>query len=110
MKTKFIFLILVFLLSLVFSFNVYADEVCCQRDINNNFCSYVGEEQCAPGSLKVATSCDQTSFCKAGVCSGIDGFCYDNYPKALCDSNNGTFHNVQDSSEVAECNLGCCLI
>ena len=110
---KFTSILLVSLLFLfLLSFNVNAEDVkgCCEQDQNNNFCSYITKEQCGFGKQWAATSCDQTSFCRVGVCSGIDGFCYENYPKALCESNQGNFNPNKNIKEVNECKLGCCII
>ena len=85
-------------------------QVCCEKDNSGNYCSYVPANECTGSNvLKAATSCDQTSFCKAGTCAGIDGFCYDNYPKALCESRDGNFYSSKSDS-VVECKLGCCII
>ncbi|MBI2148679.1 hypothetical protein HYU23_03285 [Candidatus Woesearchaeota archaeon] len=111
-----IFLVLSLIFSLVFSFNTtsaYAQEsVCCEKDNSGNFCSYVPTDQCtSPGVLKAATSCDQTSFCKPGCCAGVNGFCYANYPKALCEKGyKGSYSTDNTCSSVAECKIGCCII
>ncbi len=85
-------------------------QVCCEQDNSGNFCSYVPSSQCtSAGVFKAATSCDQTSFCSSGCCSGIDGFCYSGYPKALCEDKGGSFSRG-NCNQVNECKLGCCII
>ncbi len=123
MNTKkvlsFVQIFLVISLSFVFilSFNssiVNADEqqVCCEKDNGGNFCNYVPSSECTgAGVLKAATSCDQTSFCKAGCCAGVNGFCYNNYPKAMCEKKyGGSFTSEPNCGNVNECKLGCCII
>lgn len=105
-------------LSFVFAFsfnsgNVYAQaqQVCCETDNSGNICSYVDASQCTNANVqKAATSCDQTSFCGAGVCVGLDGFCYDNYPRALCENRGGSFVSNARSEDVSQCSFGCCVI
>src|SRR3989338_7486861 len=106
---------LMFVLGFTFSSaSVSADEeqVCCEKDNDGNFCSYVSTSKCtSAGVLKASTSCDQTSFCRAGCCAGVNGFCYSNYAKALCEKKyKGSFSSDQTCSSVPECKVGCCII
>ncbi len=112
-------IVLMISFSFVFAFNFssadsYAQasqQVCCEADNSGNICSYVDVGQCTNANVqKAATSCDQTSFCGAGVCAGVDGFCYDNYPRALCEDRGGNFVSNAKSENVAQCSLGCCVI
>ncbi len=111
-------IVLMISFSFVFAFNFnspdsYAQEqqVCCETDNSGNICSYVDVGQCTNANVqKAATSCDQTSFCGAGVCVGLDGFCYDNYPRALCENRGGSFVSNARSEDVSQCSLGCCVI
>ncbi len=112
-----IFLVVSLSFAFAFSFNSpdvnaqAAEQVCCEADNSGNICSYVGLSQCTgAGVQKAATSCDQTSFCGAGVCVGLDGFCYDNYPRALCEDRGGNFVANVRSENVPQCKLGCCVI
>jgi|GEM_PF-2245533 len=110
----FLMISLVFVFSLTNSLLTSAapsdNPVCCSKDTSGNYCSYVPASQCLSPNLKASTSCDQTAFCKPGVCSGIDGFCYAGYPKALCVSKKGTYHDTRDLNSVGACKLGCCII
>ncbi|MBS3152619.1 hypothetical protein J4230_04375 [Candidatus Woesearchaeota archaeon] len=106
---------LMFVLGFTFSSaSVSADEeqVCCEKDNDGNYCNYVPSSKCTgAGVLKASTSCDQTSFCKAGCCAGVNGFCYSNYAKALCEKGySGSYSNDKNCDSVAECKLGCCII
>ncbi len=93
---------------------VQAAQVCCEktRGENPRFCETVDETECDPLSQRAPTSCDQTSFCKTGCCAASDGFCYSNYPQALCEKSpqiNGDYTPGQ-CADVSQCKLGCCLI
>ncbi|MBS3168331.1 hypothetical protein J4216_04355, partial [Candidatus Woesearchaeota archaeon] len=114
----FLIISLTFVISLNFnSPNVYAAEEtfgCCSKtkqdsDGNVNYCEITTRQAC-DGSW-AATSCDQTAFCSLGVCANNDGYCYNNYPKALCESrDNSTHYRGKSINEINECKLGCCLI
>src|SRR3989344_9157236 len=117
-KSLLIFLQLIILFSSTFALSlslssqdVQAAEVCCSETTSGNYCDYVEQSECKTGAQSAPTSCDQTSFCKPSCCPAEDGFCYDNYPKALCSSPE-VGGRPQDGacSQVSECNLGCCLI
>ncbi len=92
--------------------DVQAGQVCCEKtkEPNVRYCDYVDENECAPGSQSVPTSCEQTSFCKTGCCAGIGGYCYDNYPKALCEQQYNGRYTGGDCSATNECKKGCCVI
>ena len=111
----FLVISLVFVLSFSLSSNsVVAEEeqVCCEKDNDGNYCNYVPASKCTGnGVLKASTSCDQTSFCKPGCCAGINGFCYNNYAKALCERRyNGSYNSDPSCGAVSECKSGCCII
>jgi len=117
----FIQILLMVSLTFIFSINISAPsvsaadaeaQVCCERDNSGNFCSYVPASQCTgKGVLQASTSCDQTSFCRPGCCAGVNGFCYNNYAKALCEKNyKGSFNSDPSCAAVEECKIGCCII
>ena len=110
-----IFLIISLTFTLSLSLNskdVEAAQVCCQKTVNDGFCEQVEETECASDSQRAPTSCEQTSFCKTGCCASGDGYCYSNYPKALCESSdvNGRFSSDSSCETVNECKTGCCVI
>lgn len=104
------------LLSLVMMFfivgavNIFAAPVCCEKTKSGDFCQYTNASECA--GLSAPTTCDQTSFCTPGCCSNIegDGFCYGNYPQALCKGNKGSFSNDYSCQSVNQCTTGCCIL
>src|SRR3989338_4579376 len=117
-KTTLVIIQLIILFSSVFmlsislsSQEVLAAQVCCSETTSGNFCDYVEQSECKPGAQNAPTSCDQTSFCKLSCCPAADGFCYDNYPSALCSSPDvGGRPQTGSCSQVNECNQGCCVI
>lgn len=103
----------------VFAFNisinsvsVSAAPVCCEKTKKGDFCQYVDETECS--GLNAPTTCDQTSFCRPGCCFDRegDGYCYANYPRALCTTGYKGVFSTNDAScgAVPECQMGCCMI
>lgn len=103
---------LIFIMAFVFLIGpAYAADlnftVCCEKTINGAFCQNAPASQCAPGFRQVPTSCDSTSFCKAGTCyDSTEGTCLDNTPQRVCNEQGG----VWSEDKPAQCNLGCCLL
>ncbi len=94
--------------------DVQAAQVCCEKTKGDNprYCEQVDESECAADSQRAPTSCEQTSFCRGGCCASQDGYCYSNYPKALCSSSgiDGRFYAKENCDAVNECKVGCCVI
>ncbi|MDP6845865.1 MAG: hypothetical protein QF460_02845, partial [Candidatus Nanoarchaeia archaeon] len=105
-----IFVLVVFGILLAGSFGVFAqttNTVCCEETNTGAFCQNVPIEECNPDSQSVPTSCDSTSFCRAGTCyDGDEGICLDNTPQLVCTNNNG----VWSLEPPPQCNLGCCIL
>lgn len=69
------------------------------------------KDKCDPAySAPVATSCESTSYCKAGCCiNSNDGTCSQNTAKKTCDNSKGTWiENAQCDTE--QCKAGCCIL
>jgi hypothetical protein len=81
--------------------------VCCEETNNGAFCQNVPESECKPGSQQVPTSCESTSYCKAGTCyDSTEGTCLDNTPQLVCNANGG----VWSVDSPPQCSLGCCIL
>ncbi len=111
-----ILLISLFLVSFVSSVSLSEVSVCCEKtkldSVGNGIASCINtkKENCDPSESIAPTNCDQTSFCKLGTCyDSLEGICMDNVPQTTCESSGGTW-DERDSSEIPQCQLGCCLI
>ena len=89
------------------------DKVCCQKtrqssEFQGASCIYTEETNCdlSAGS-PVATSCEQTDYCKPITCINSNGQCEDNVEAAVCLALGGIARNGP-SSEIAQCRQGCC--
>ncbi len=107
----FLVISLIFSISLsISSKEVYAEQVCCEKTKTGQYCESADSTECAAGAARAPTSCEQTSFCKSGCCAGLGGYCYNNYPKALCEKQYGGSFSDDPSCSVSECKQGCCVI
>ncbi|MEK6899352.1 MAG: hypothetical protein AABW79_04625 [Nanoarchaeota archaeon] len=106
---KFIFALGFFTL-FIFTFSLSSAltaTVCCEKTKLGAFCQNAPAEQCDSAFQQVQTSCDSTSFCKAGTCyDSSEGTCLDNTPQRVCNANGG----VWSAEAPAQCNLGCCVL
>lgn len=83
------------------------NTVCCEQTTSGAYCQDVPATECAEGSRQLSTSCESTSFCKAGTCyDSSEGTCLDNTPQIVCNTNGGTW----SEESPAQCNLGCCVL
>lgn len=81
--------------------------VCCEKTKTGAFCQNVPSDACDATSRQVPTSCDSTSYCKAGTCyDSNEGTCLDNTPEIVCNSNGG----IWSAENPAQCQLGCCIL
>ena len=85
-------------------------SVCCEKTLDGAFCVNTESSQCNPAFASSPTSCETTSYCRLGTCydSG-EGICMENTPQNVCDSSGGTWDS-REIEEVAQCQLGCCII
>jgi len=85
-------------------------NVCCEKTTYGAWCQNNNPDNCNSAFRKTPTSCDATSYCRAGCCyNSQEGICMENTPQLVCQMNNGTW---ADSAEckIPQCNLGCCLV
>jgi len=81
--------------------------VCCEQTTKGAYCQNVPVSECKPGSRQVPTSCESTSYCKAGTCyDSTEGTCLDSTPQLVCNVNGG----VWSAEQPAQCSLGCCIL
>ena len=81
--------------------------VCCEETNNGAFCQNVPTSECKPSSRQVPTSCESTSYCRAGTCyDSTEGTCLDNTPQLVCNANGG----VWSQERPPQCELGCCIL
>ena len=84
-------------------------SVCCKETVSGGWCQQVPEDECA-SIEKAPTDCSNTAYCSLGTCiNAEEGVCMSNTPKARCDDVGGIW-KMGDSSEIPECQLGCCLM
>lgn len=97
-------------LLLILSTEVKAAQVCCELTTAGDSCQYINKDDCALGSLKAATTCEQTSFCQLGCgISTEEGLCFENTPKATTITQNLTW--VEDPTcDIPQCQKGCCVL
>jgi len=106
---KEILILFVFGILLAGSAGIFAQEatVCCEQTTSGAYCQNVPPEQCAVGSQSLPTSCDSTSFCRAGTCyDSTEGTCLDNTPQLVCNDNGG----IWSLESPPQCSLGCCIL
>jgi hypothetical protein len=97
---------LILLLSFVSAADLTA-TVCCEKTKTGAFCQNVPADACDPSSRQVPTSCESTSYCKAGTCyDSNEGTCLDNTPQLVCNNNGGTW----SEQTPPQCQLGCCIL
>jgi hypothetical protein len=106
-------LAVVLLAVFLFSFALAADSepsYCCERTTGGAWCVNDDQSACASGYNSAPTSCETTSYCRLGTCyESEEGICMGNTPQRVCNDNGGTWDR-RDSSEVPQCQLGCCII
>ena len=104
------FMFLLILASTI-SFISAENNICCERTVTGALCINLPSDQCASGSKQVPTSCESTSYCKLGTCINTkEGLCMENTPEIACDSNQGGIWVDKKIEDVAQCQLGCCLL
>ncbi|MBS3084761.1 hypothetical protein J4411_02510 [Candidatus Pacearchaeota archaeon] len=98
---------------------VYAENnVCCEKLKTNadgsggQWCQNAPINACdiSKGLRSAPTSCESTSFCKAGTCyDSQEGICESGVSQTVCQNSEGVW-NVKPSSEIPQCQLGCCYL
>ena len=93
----------------IFSTPVLAANACCEKTKDGSYCTYTDESNCDPSFKSAFASCENTYFCQAGCCNvGSEGKCYENSPRSLCESKEGTFSTDKSCKSVGQCQRGCC--
>ncbi len=94
--------------------NVNADDkVCCQKtkvnsDFNGASCVYTEQNNCdLSAGAPLATSCEQTDYCKPSCCINTNGQCQDNVEAATC-TNVGGAARAGKCEDIGQCKVGCC--
>ncbi len=86
-----------------------AAGACCEKTKDGSYCTYTDESSCDPNFKSAFASCENTYFCQAGCCNvGSEGKCYENSPRSLCESKEGTFGTDKSCNSVSQCQKGCC--
>jgi len=84
--------------------------VCAERTINGAWCQNVPKDEADPKYNSAQTSCEASSFCKAGTCvNGIEGSCRPNVPEVVCNDAGGIW-DERERDDISQCQLGCCYI
>jgi hypothetical protein len=97
--------------TLIFLSLVTAADACCEKTVSGDWCVYTDDTQCDQSHLSTSTSCEQTSFCQVGTCYTTDaGVCYANTAKSACEAEEGATWNPLPREEIAQCQLGCCVV
>ena len=83
-------------------------KVCCEQTKTGFFCLNTVASECKQGSREpLPTSCESTSYCKAGYCYDSDeGNCVSNTPQLVCNANGG----IWSEKKPKQCELGCCIL
>jgi len=83
---------------------------CAEKTTGEAWCMNVPEEEVNKNYNYAPTSCESTSFCKAGTCvNAIEGECRPNVPKIVCVNAKGVWRE-EGIEELSQCQLGCCYI
>ena len=114
MFMKFVSVFMIYLVSTI-SFSLYdvdaarrVQNSCCEKTKSGASCVYTDSSQCDDNFRSSLTTCENTNFCQIGTCiNSVDGICYDNVAKAVCETQRGQWTN-QPSFELDQCKKGCC--
>ncbi len=107
MKKELIFLFAVIILSLFVVAQTDEPTVCCEQTKSGLYCQDVPQSECKPNVRQLPTSCESTSYCKAGVCyDSNEGTCLDKTPQLVCNANSG----IWSEQSPPQCELGCCML
>lgn len=115
-RKEFFFILAVLLAGILFLVlsPVNAEEsssyFCAERTTNGLWCMNVPWDEVNTNYDYTQTSCEATSFCKAGTCvNGIEGSCRPNVPEVVCNDAGGIW-DERERDEISQCQLGCCYI
>ncbi len=83
---------------------------CAEKTTSGAWCQNVFLDEVDTNYRHERTSCESTSYCSEGTCvNTATGECLPS-PQATCDPSQGGFFYNQPKDEVAQCQVGCCLV
>jgi len=83
---------------------------CAEKTTYGAWCQNVPLEEVDTNYRYDRTSCESTSYCSEGTCvNTLTGECLPG-PQATCDSSQGGYFYSAPEDEVAQCQIGCCLL
>jgi hypothetical protein len=110
MKRVFILVLGIFILSGLASAVISTPSFCCEFSREGGSCLNLPQDQCDSSFRMASTSCERTSFCRLGTCyDSKEGMCMENVPQKVCEESGGHW-SEKEAFELAQCNLGCCII
>lgn len=115
MKLKEVLLLGILILTVVFLLGSVSGQnqtaiYCAEKTTYGAWCQNVPLDEVDTNYRYDRTSCEATSYCSEGTCvNTLTGECLTG-PQATCDSAQGGFFYSQPKDEVAQCNIGCCLL
>ena len=118
MNKKRLILFSMFLIFGIFLISLISAQVtyCCEKTLVRNdgsggmWCQNEVQEECDSDYRVAPTSCEATSYCRKGCCyNQLEGTCTKNTPQQICEQRGGVW-NSQADCDIAQCELGCCLI
>ncbi|MBM3247519.1 hypothetical protein FJZ17_03205 [Candidatus Pacearchaeota archaeon] len=100
----------IIVLLLTLSFGSAEANYCCEKTVSGAWCQNAPQEQCDSSYQAAPTSCESTSYCKAGCCfDSREGLCMESTPQRVCEASNGTWADNKDCN-IIQCQLGCCVL
>lgn len=95
----------------IFLISFLSASFCCERTDSGAWCQpEENEESCDASYDSVQTSCEATGYCRTGTCiDNNNGLCMPNTAERTCADEGGSW-DIRTTSEIPQCQLGCCLI
>ncbi len=87
-----------------------AEDVCCEKTKQGEYCQYTSSDQCDPAFAQAASACSQTQFCGDVCCQETAGRCNRKVGLSRCIASDGISFQDATCGSVAICALGCCQI
>ena len=104
------FFVFILLISLSGLIGAQETVYCAEKTTYGAFCQNVPLSEVNIHYRYERTSCERTSYCSSGTCvNTVAGNCVPS-PQATCDSTKGGIFYNQPRDEVAQCQIGCCLL
>ena len=89
----------------------FASAICCEKTVSGGTCLDVGSQSSCNSAFRIDnTACESTEYCSTGTCiNNVQGTCVPSSQSA-CDSTLGGYWQSENSKDIAECKMGCCLV